>query len=66
MSEQPQLDLEERARCDNCRFFKVKGQKCRRYPPQTVFDLNDMKRTPFFPQVNVGMWCGEHQPESQP
>lgn len=48
--------------CFRCRFHRVKGSRCRRYPPVVVFDVNTLERVTMYPSTNQDMWCGEFAP----
>lgn len=47
--------------CFTCRFHKIRGSRCRRFPPVVYYDVSTLQLVTRFPQTNQDMWCGEYE-----
>lgn len=52
-------DTPGRPTCVDCRFYRIKGQKCQRYPPVVVYDVASLNFSQAFPFAAPDGWCGE-------
>lgn len=54
----------DRPRCNTCRFFRARGQRCQRFPPTQIYDVRQLDRVTVYPEVGPSSWCGEYASRS--
>jgi len=52
------LESEGIETCSTCRFFKMNGEECRRFPPEQ-FQIGELDIETRWPEVSRFDWCGE-------
>jgi hypothetical protein len=52
--------------CENCRFYFLEDDRCRRYAPRPVMGEEHDQEGGFFPIMFSDEWCGEWEPKAAP